>query len=248
MSRYSDLIIQQGATNYWPLSEPSGAFMDSIGGVTLGTVSSTITRELAVVGNGATFDGASVARTSGANNTINYNQSLGFSYSYIAKFRSFVGNNSVICKRVAASTNGSFASFVFNAGNGTGITFDLGDNQRRWAINYYPPLNEWTHIAFTYEPATLTGSAYINGVLHSTNVYNTAPLSTTTDTNVLIGALQSSAGGSANNNLDGSVNAVAIFSQKTLSAAEVAAQYNTAFPITRVFDGTNWHDADRRIL
>lgn len=248
MSRYSDLVAEQGATNYWSFNETSGAFFDSIGGVTLGTVSSTVARELAVVGNSATFDGVSVARTSAADSTIKYVQTLGFSYSYIARFRSYTTNNGIVCKRVAASTNTTFASLMFNAGAGTGLAFDIGDNQRRWTIGYYPPLNEWVHVTYTYEPSTLTGAAYINGVLHSTTNYTDAPLSSTVNTHVMIGALQSSAGGGANNNLSGSVNALALFTQKTLSAAEVSAQYHTAFPITRVFDGTNWHDADKRVI
>ena len=118
----------------------------------------------------------------------------------------------------------------------------------RWSTGFYPPVNEWVHIAYTYDPSTVTGRAYFNGKLLQTHDYSSPPNSTQLDANMMIGALQATAGGSASSPMSGSVDEVVIFTQKTLSLSEIQAQYATSLPITRVFDGTNWQDADKRVI
>lgn len=249
MSRYSDLVVAQGADHYWSLSEATGTYFDSIGTAHLDTLIDMST-ELAVVNNGAKFNGTtSLARTNALDTTLTFLNSAGFSYSYIVKFISnYTTNRGVFSKRTSGSNNRSFASFVFNASNGTGLSFDIGNSQTRWSTNYYPPLNEWVHICYTYDPSTATGRAYVNGASIGSITYSSTPTSTTGNSQFMIGAMQSAADGSGSNFLLGSINAIAFFTRKTLSEAEVMAQYATAFPIMRVFDGTNWNDADRKVL
>jgi len=84
---------------------------------------------------------------------------------------------------------------------------------------------------------------YVNGIqVDTTNAL--APTSNSVDTTFTIGIL----GGSVTSIANATIDEVAIFMGKVLSPAEVTAQFATAFPITRVFDGTSWRDADRRVL
>lgn len=249
MSRYSDLIISQGATNYWQLEETTTPYIDVIGGVDLG-YSTGASDTLAVVENGVDFNASGFARTSAIDGTIVFNNTQGFSYSFMAYLRNYDSNRGFLSKRNATSINRSFAAFVFNSTAGTGLCFDIGNNQVRWSTGHYPPLNEWVHIAFTYDPSTLTSRAYVNGALIASVTYVTqTPQSTQGTANFMIGAMQSGTGGTASNFLNGGMDEVAFFTNKTLSAAEIRAQYDTAFPIMRV-KNTNgeWHDADRRVL
>mgnify|MGYP003347569081 CR=1 FL=1 len=114
MSRYSDLVIAQGADHYWPLNETGGTYFDTIGTVHLATLTD-MTSELAVVNNGAKFNGTtSLARTSAIDTTLTFLNTAGFSYSYIAKFTTYNLNKGVFSKRASTTNSRSFASFVFN--------------------------------------------------------------------------------------------------------------------------------------
>ena len=163
-------------------------------------------------------------------------------------FTAYSSNKGVMSKRGSTTVNRSFSSFVFNMATGTGLSFDIGSNQVRWTTGYYPPVNEWVHVAYTYNPATNTALAYINGKLLATNAYSIAPASTAGDSHFVIGGLQSGTGGSTTNLMAGGINSMTFFTRKVLSPEEISAQYNTAFPITRIFDGTTWHDADTRVI
>ncbi len=246
MSRYSDLLITQGATNHWSLDETIEPYMDSIGGVHL-TYAENARSELAVVHTGLVVNNSGYIRSL-AENTITFDGASGFSCTYIANFTNFNVNRGILSKRQNTTLGRTFTSFVFNSGTGSGLSFDLGNAGSRWTTGFYPPTGEWVHIAYTYDAATLTGSAYMNGQLIQTYVYPTAPTSTAADSTMLIGGLQSSITGAAGSLMTGSIDEVALFTRKTLTHEEILTQYATAFPITRIFDGTNWHDADKRVI
>lgn len=223
MSRYSELVIAQGASNYWTLDETAAPYTDSVGGVHL-TYSESITSELAAVRSGIAVVTAGFTRSE-SENSITFNAAFGFSYSFLVKFTNFNVNRGVIGKRQNTTTSRTFSAFVFNLATGSGLSLDIGNSGSRWTTGYYPPTGEWVHIAYTYDPTTTNGAA-----------------------TMLVGGLQASVDGSAGSLMSGTIDEVSLFTRKTLSAAEVRDQYATVFPITRVFDGTNWHHADKHVI
>jgi len=72
-----------------------------------------------------------------------------------------------------------------------------------------------------------------------------APLTQTLDSPFYLAALGAI---SVSQLFPGLLDEVAVWNNKTLSPSEILAQYSTAFPIIRVFNGTSWQDADRKIL
>lgn len=248
MSRYSDLVQAQGATHHWSFDEGSATFYDSVGGIHCDIVSGGSSEEVSVVKKGVKLEGSSLIRQSSLDSTLQFNPSLGFSYSVITRQDSYSSDNGIVCRRITSASGRTFAMFVFGTGSGGGLTTDIGGNQLRWSTDFYPTIGEWYHIAYTYDPADNYGRIYINGELEYSNEYSSSPTASSGDTYIMFGALQNSSGGSGSSNLNGAIDDTAIFEGKVLSQEEIRAQYNTAFPITRVFDGSTWSDADRRIL
>lgn len=240
MSRYSDLLDTQSVTHHWPLEETSGTYNDRIGTTNLNVAASAQRGALAVVNSGMNTTNGGYARTS-ATTEIIVSQASPFSYSFIVALdvNAKTGNQGLLGKRYSSTTDRTFMCWV-NGGTKF-LTLDLGNNQTRWATNYVIT-TEFQHIAFTYEPG-VGYKLYVNGALQdSTNAYT--PTNANTTGEFTISTLPSS----VTNTVVGTIDEVAIFENKLLSPQEVAAQYRTAFPIMRVYDGVNWKDADRRIL
>lgn len=240
MSRYSDLIDTQGVTHHWPLEETSGAYNDRIGTVHLNVAGAAQRGSLAVVNAGMNTSSGGYARATSTAQIV-VNQAEPFSYSLIVALdvNAKTGNQGLIGKRLSSTVDRTFMCWI----NGTtkALCFDLGNNQTRWTTNYVIT-TEFQHIAFTYEPS-VGYKLYVNGVLQdSTSTY--VPTNANTVGEVTISTLPAS----TTNTVVGVIDEVAIFENKLLSPSEVAAQYATAFPITRIFNGTNWYDADKRVI
>ncbi len=247
MSNYSSLIITQGATHYWSLDEPSAPYVDAIGGVNL-SHSENMTSELGAVNAGAVFSGTGLIRSLNQDSSVAFDSFQGFSYSYLALFTSYSINRGVISKRQSGTAGRSFSSFVFNQSAGTGLSFDIGNGQMRWSTNYYPPVKEWVHIAYSYDPATLGARAYVNGELIASHTYSSRPSSSQTTAHIMIGALQADVSGSAGSYMGGMVDEMAFFINKTLTAQEVRAQAAAVLPVMRIYTGSNWVYADKRVI
>lgn len=247
MSRLSNLAISQGATHYWTFDEASAPFNDLVGTLHLTNTGGTITRVIpSVVGSGQNLTSSGHIRTASTDTSVQFTGSQGFSYTAIVRPKGYTNNGAIITKRSTTTTDRVFGMFFFGTGTGTGLSVDLGTNQVRWSTNYYAPLNEWVMLTYTYSPSPATGKIYINGQLSYTNVYSTLPNSTSGVAYLTVGAYQTGTSPSYTTFFDGDIDDIALFEGKTLSAAEVLAQYATAFPITRVYDGSTWLDADRK--
>lgn len=57
-----------------------------------------------------------------------------------------------------SGTSNGFLVFVLS---GTSLTFDFGGALQRWDTGYLPPLNRWTHIAYTHDGTV--GRLYVDG-------------------------------------------------------------------------------------
>ncbi len=241
MSRYSDLIDNQSPTHHWPLDETTGQYIDRVGSINLNATGLPNRGALAVVNAGLDTRAGGYARIASIT-SLSVNQLLAFSYSLIfsADVNAKTGNQGLVGKRLSGTTERTFMCWI--NGSTKMLVMDLGNNQTRWNTNYSPTI-EFQHIAFTYEPS-VGYKLYVNGQLHdSINTYTP-----TTSANTVGEFTISTLPASVTNVLIGVIDEVAIFEGKLLSPSEVAAQYATAFPITRVFDGTNWHDADKRVI
>ena len=247
MSNYSALILAQGATQYWSLDEPSIPYIDAVSGMQLDH-SENATSEPGAVHSGVSFPGTSLVRGLTLDSTVAFNVLQGFSYSYLVQFANYSVNRGVISKRRTGTVARTFSSFVFNQGTTSGLTFDIGHNQIRWSTGYYPPAKEWVHIAYTYDPTTVTGRAYVNGQLIGSNTYDTPPTDTQTSAHIMIGALQGDVAGGASSYMSGMIDEIALFTTKTLSPEEIRAQYAIALPVMRIYDGSQWLHADKKVI
>ena len=240
MSRYSDLMTLQSATHYWKLDEASGTVVATTGGLNLSPIGTPIYGADAVVGTGMKFTNASSYLTVGSAPSLNFNASAQLSYSFMLYVHNLALPQGIISRRTDANNNKHFGAFIYT---GNALVFDMGANQARWTTSYIVTTGTWMHVAFTFDPTGTRARLYVNGIqVDTTNAL--APTSNSVDTTFTIGIL----GGSVTSIANATIDEVAIFMGKVLSPAEVTAQFATAFPITRVFDGTSWRDADRRVL
>lgn len=250
MSRYSDLIIQQGADQYWPLDESAPPYRNKVTTLHLDYAEGLYGSELAVVDNAVTFNADGCIRTS-ANVTgaISFDNTRGFSYSFIVKVKDYGINRGIFSRRQSTALNRVAACFIFGTATGTGLSFDIGTQQLRWVTSYYPPVQQFVHIAYAYNPTLNQGKYWVNGVPMGTTNYSSTPSSSSGPSFFMLGAMQSGATGDFSNNLAGSIDEFALFTRKTLTDSEVLAQYATAFPIMRIKNQDNtWTDADKRVL
>lgn len=250
MSRYSELLISQGVTNYWPLDESSGAatFTASVGGVSLTPNSSGVTSGvLAVVNSGVQFSGSNnSALISASNASMTFDPAVGFSFSWLMVCSGTMtgsGAWGIISRRANSSNGRTFGAFMQGSTGGT-INIDYGTNQMRWDSGFVPVQGNYYHCAAVYNPTGSTYTFYVNGNQFST-ISNQAPLAQTASAPLYVGALGNTP---ANQLFPGVLDEIAVWSNKALSPQEIKAQYATAFPITRVFNGTTWNDADKRVL
>jgi hypothetical protein len=246
MSRYSELIVAQGATHLWSLDEASGTtLLDSIGTVHLSAVNAPTIGALAAVGKGVTMARSSVQYlTSGTTPELTFDVTKPLSFSWIMNFNgNTTSNYAVFSRRVDINTDRTFNAFTYGTYGGA-LAIDLGATNVRWDTGWIPERSRWYHVTFTFDHTTTTASLYINGQLFSSQSMPTVQ-SQLNPSVFYIGIL---GGSGSSSGFSGTIDEVAIFENKLLSSAEIAAQYNTAFPIIRVFNGTTWNDADRRIL
>jgi hypothetical protein len=249
MSRYSDLVQAQGATHHWSFDEPGAPFLDTVGTMHMDIVDGSASDVDGVVNKAVGLGGGTAIRQLGPESTVQFVNTQGFSYSAIALYNSFSVNGAIVGRRQNGTTARTFGMFVFNSGTGSGLTTDIGGNQIRWTTGFYPPIGEYCHYAYAYDPATNTGQLWINGQLLATNNYASTPNNSSGSAYVMVGGLQNSSDGSSSSNINGRIDDIAIFQNKTLTDAEVLAQYATAFPIMRVLNGDGtWTDADRRVI
>lgn len=250
MSRYSDLILSQGATSHWRLDEVSGAIdtfaYDSIGSANLKINRTLVAGADAVVGTGFQFAGTDSLQylSLGSSSIFNFNGANNLSYSWIMRVDKLDSNHGIISKRTSNTDNRHFSAFLYSA-QSYALYFDLGGNSRRWGTGWIPEIGKYYHCAFTYEQSTNKWKLYVNGVLEASTTDQTPQATSGVGTtNFFVGVL----GGSTSNSFNGVLDEVAMFMDKLLTPAQVMAQYATAFPIMRVLTPDGWKDADRRIL
>jgi len=166
MSRYSALIALQSATNYWSLDESSAPFVDSIGGIQLSATGTPTTNQPAVVKTGVAFSGGlSQSLVSASNSSMTFDQTVGYSFSFIMRCDSTMGASGawgIISRRVSSGTARTFGAFMQGSTGGT-INIDFGSNQVRWNSGFLPVQGVYYHIAVTYDPVGGVYSLYANG-------------------------------------------------------------------------------------
>lgn len=248
MSRYSNLMIAQGATHHWSFDELSGTSASDTIGVANLTSIDLMSRETPAVVKSCLLYAASKYAYQDSNTTMQFIETQPFSFSYIFKNTLALtsGNaRGIISRRNNATTARNFSAFLFyNNPNVQGaLTIDFGDNQARWNTTFKPVVGTWYHNAVTWDPSTSSAQLYVNGAFSQSS--SLAPTQGGATANFRIGAL---GGGENGQNFVGPIDEVAVFKNKLLSVDEIAAQYNTAFPMMRIFDGTNWQDADKKVL
>ena len=244
MSRYSTLVIAQGATHHWSLDEAGGTAFATVGGVNLNIVNSPA-RELAVVNNGIVVNTGQYAGAT--ESSILFNNTLPFSYSFIISRRGVGTADAVLARRINSATSRQFAAFFFstNAVLANALVLDLGANQVRTSTTFLPTIREYYHVAVCWTPTDNTLKLYVNGALYSTHSLPTVPTSNTEESNIRIGTM---GGGETTQNFAGLIDEVSIFNGVELTPTMVRAQYATAFPILRVFNGTSWNDTEKKVI
>jgi len=242
MSRYSDLLATQGVTQHWEMNEASGDAIAATGGVDAVATGTPIYSEPAVVNTGIKLTNNSSSFSTASTSAANFTSSEPYSYSFIMYLHSNASTpQGLFSKRIAASNAVHFACFVFTGGV---LTCDLGANQARWSTGWTPLVDTWYHVAFTYDPSDSNRyRLYVNGEQFASSTAF-SPTTQASSAPIHLGVL----GGSTTAVARATLDEIAIFDNKLLSAAEVLAQYATAFPIMRVFNGSVWTDADRRII
>lgn len=241
---YRDVLVAQGVTHHWPLEEISGTTSSALsGGVTM-TINnpSGMLGARGVVGNGMAFttNSSGQSLTSSATSSAAFDGNGSFSCSWIMSYVAEPGYHGIVCKRVAASTTTHFAVFLYD---GDELYLDLGRYQVRWNTGWKPTSGVWYHCAFVYDKSATTQSLYINGQLQVTRTI-AAPTGQTDDAPMSIGYLM----GNTYTSFSGTLDEIALFVGKALSASEVLAQYRTVFPIHWVYDGTKWASGNRRVI
>lgn len=68
--------------------------------------------------------------------------------------------------------NTSNGIMIFKLSGTSTINIDYGGSAQRFDTGYLPPLNKWTHIAYTHDGTT--GYFYVNGILHRTTILGSA--------------------------------------------------------------------------
>jgi len=248
MSKYSEILLSQSVTHYWPLDETSGSTaLASVGGLDL-TISGNVTMNVfAAVNTGYSFTGNNLSYAAAPlDTTITFQPTFGFSYSLIIKVNNTMGASGawgIISRRSNSSANRTFAAFMQGSTGGT-INFDMGNNQARWNSTFAPTQGHYYHIAFVWNPIDGRYSLYVNGDLYST-VTGQAPTIQQANAPFYVAALGANP---ANQLFPGVIDEVAIWNNKSLTDEEIKAQYNAAFPITRVYDGTEWKFAEKNVL
>lgn len=248
MGKYSALLLSQGVTNYWPLDETSGSTaFAAVGGIDLTTSGTVSMNQLAGVNTGFRFTGSATSSLSAVSNaSMTFDVTQGFSFSLILRANATMtgaGAWGIISRRTNSSTNRTFGAFM-QGSEGGAVNIDMGANQVRWATGFIPTINQFFHIAFVWRPLNGEYRFYANGELYASATGYT-PTSQPASSPFFLGAL----GASPPSQLfPGIIDEVAVWNNKSLSDAEIKAQYTTVFPITRVFDGTDWKSAERTVL
>jgi len=245
MSTYGTLIAAQGATFYWSMDDVSTPVVDTIGGLNMTEIGTSLTyRKLAAVGTGIDFPSVTNKYlTSASTNTLSYNNT-DWSISLFIKWDSRSGNQGIVSKRISSADGRAFSLFLYGNLDGQ-VYMDLGNNNSRWQTDFLPDIGRLYHIAFTYKYSTNARRFYVDGVLKKAGTDTISrPTAGVSNAAITIGIF----GGASSSTFDGVLDEVAIFSTKELSAAEVALQYATATPIYRVHNGTTFVHAEKTIL
>jgi len=248
MTLYSDLLIAQSVTNYWPLDETSGATaVAAVGGVNL-AYSGTVTQNaLGAVNTAYRFTGSTASALIGASNaSMAFDSTIGLSFSLIIKPNATMSGSGawgILSRRSNSSANRTFSLFMQGSTGGT-INVDVGNTQIRWDTGFVPLINEYYHVAFVWRPSGGEFRFYVNGELY-TNSTGRAPESQLANSPFYIAALGAA---TPSQLFPGVIDEVAVWNNKSLTDAEIRAQYHAAFPITKVFNGTDWKYAERRVL
>ncbi len=241
---YRDILVSQGVTHHWPLDETVGTTAVALSGGTNLTINSAgvTLGARAAVGAGMTFAGGAVGQYlySPTTSDASFDVTRGFSISWMMYVTSNTINHGIISKRIGSTDTTHFAVFFLQNQAGT-LHVDLGGNQSRWITGWTPALNTWYHCVFTYSPGPSTRRLYINGEqFASTTTY--VPLASSGNAPIYIATLA----GSTGSGFAGTLDEMALFIGKTLSAEEVLLQYNTVFPVHWVYDGTKWVSGNKR--
>jgi|GEM_PF-4210300 len=245
MSKYGTLIATQGATFYWSMDDASTPVVDTIGGLNMTEIGTSLTyRRLAAVGTGIDFPSVTNKYlTSASTDTLSYNNT-DWSISLFVKWDSRSGNQGIVSKRVSSADGRAFSLFLYGNLNEQ-VYMDLGSNNSRWQTDFTPNLGQLYHIAFTYNYSTNTRRFYVDGALSKAGIDTIGrPTAGVSNAAITIGIF----GGSSSSTFDGVLDEIAIFSTKELNAAEVALQYSTATPIYRVHNGTTFVHAEKTVF
>lgn len=234
-------MASQGASYYWEMNDASGGAVATIGGLDLSDVGSPEYLTDAVVKTGIHLPAGTHYLQSAATTAMNFVATQGFSYSWIMKLDATSTSSpwGIISKRTNGTTNRNFGAFTYTGGN---LFFDLGNNQQRWTSSFIPDADIWYHLAFTWAPGDSRMRLYVNGVMTSTTTAY-SPTNSGGNAPFYVGVLGGTSSATA-----AIIDEVAVFMNKTLTAAEVLAQYATAFPITKILNGSTWADADRKVI
>ncbi|MGH1404827.1 MAG: LamG domain-containing protein [Alphaproteobacteria bacterium] len=222
--------LSSGLVGHWTLDETSGASIADSAGSNTGTwtdgVNNDVAEETTTGQNGAalTFDGTddeiiiphfALSGTSGL--TI-------ASWVYLDNA---VTDPRIISKNDTAFNSGhDWALFMDDSGGNERLTTRLRTSgnsaAHRFISSYNLPLDEWHHVAVTYNETTALISMYVDGVFHSSQTHpDGGPIDAgNTGRNIAIG--NSGAGGRF---WDGMLDDIRVY-ERPLSASEISKLYN----------------------
>lgn len=218
MSVYSDLILSQGPSLYWPLDGGSGA-TDQSGNGRNGTGAGGIT-----IGG---YSGSPIARETSATDFTGDDDRITSTYNPFsnAAARSFSGwayrDGSGADHTLIAGNNGGLGgAILFLESGGQNVTWrtqvlDTGAASAKTWATAWPGNTQWVHWALVYDPGADTAALYINGALVSTATGLTQTF--TASTPLAVGAIDGIVP------FDGKMAHVAVF-PRALSAQEIALQ------------------------
>lgn len=226
---YSDLIVADGAINYWRFEEASTAdpAKDEVGtvdGTYQGNVTLAPNTTLPFLGNSAQFDGVN-----GTHVALGAGTNIGDSITVEAWVSLDVDAASSFSP-VIAKWDGSFELDV-NATDQPGLGVDRVDFVLRNESNAFGdpaspsalPRGEWHHVAGVYDGTTGEGVVYLDGVAGETFALGEALRNAGGDDgNWYIGTTR---GPASNFNWDGWIDEVAVYN-KALSAEEISSHAN----------------------
>ncbi|PYI88427.1 MAG: hypothetical protein DME26_03650, partial [Verrucomicrobia bacterium] len=196
----------EGAVGYWPLD---GSATDSSGNGNNGSLENNPTWVSGKIGQALNCDGTSRVNIPDSS-TLDLTGAMTIS---LWLYPTNVSNKGILFKGPLSSSQGVYALIA-----NTKALFRLNGAASDVYATSDLPLNTWTHIAATYDPAQAQQKIYINGILENTVSYSAA-VNTNNDP-LYIGMYYSTSYG-----IPGTIDDVRVYN-RALSSAEIAALAN----------------------